>query len=193
MKIAKTLAILACAGLLSAGTTSFARHAYAQDAADQDSGSWRTSDASSDDEATSPDSKAPPLDVDGCWEGTVTDTLDGEGEIVFEFDQDETKPTKLDNTSTIDFTFDITSGPINGGEGAPGLEGSIKGTVSSKGIKFSGKLPGCSYSGKASKITELSGRNGLDLTTLGGKIKFSGKCAKGFKGMTFEITPGCAP
>ena len=193
MKIAKTLAIVTCAGLLSAGTSSLVRHAYAQDAGDQDSGSWRTSDANSDDVATSPDSKAPPLDVEGCWLGTVSDNLDGEGDIEFEFDQDETKPSKLDNTSTIDFTFDTTAGSINGGSEAPSLEGSIKGTVSSKGIKFSGKLPGCSYSGKASEITELSGRNGLDLTTLGGKIKFSGKCAKGFKGMTFEITPGCAP
>ncbi len=182
MKLAKTLAMVACTSLLTGGAVSFARHAYAQDANGQGSGSWRTSDASSADVATSPDSKAPPLDVNGCWEGGVTDNLDGEGTIEFEFDQDEAKPTKIDNTSTIDFSFPDDHF----------LDGPIKGTVTSKGIKFSGKLPGCSYSGKGTESPLAAGpavSDGVEEFGLSGKIKFSGKCAKGFKGMTFEIEP----
>jgi hypothetical protein len=189
MKFAKTLAMVACAGLFSVGSVSFARHAYAQDAG---AGSWRTSDASSDDVATSTDSKAPPLDVAGCWEGNITDDLNGTGDIVFEFVQDESKPNKLENTSTISFSFDISSGPVGAGTTEPGLDGTLKGSVSSNGIKFSGKIQGCSYSGKGT-VPDASAESPSIETVLQlqGKIKFSGKCAKGFKGMTFDIGQGC--
>jgi hypothetical protein len=187
MKLAKTLAMVACTSLLTAGTASFARHAYAQDANGQGSGSWRTLDASSADEATSPDAKAPPLDVNGCWLGGVSDNNDGdEGTIEFEFDQDEAKPTKIDNTSTIEFSFPDDAN----------LDGPLKGTVTAKGIKFKGKLPGCSYSGTATESPLAAGpaiAGGVLEFALSGKIKFSGRCAKGFKGMTFEVDPGCAP
>ncbi len=187
MNLAKTLATVACTSLLTAGTASFARHAHAQDANDQSSGSWRTSDASSADVVTSPDAKAPPLDVNGCWLGGASDANDGdEGTIEFVFSQDEAKPTKLDSPSTINFTFPDSAA----------LDGTIKGTVTAKGIKFSGKLPGCSYSGKATEAPLTVGpaaHGGVLAFGLMGKIKFSGKCAKGFKGMTFDVGPGCAP
>ncbi len=185
MKLAKTLVMVACTSLLTAGTVSFARHAYAQDANGQGSGSWRTSDASSDGVATSPDMKmkTPPLDVDGCWSGGVADDVDGdEGSIEFEFDQDEIKLTKIDNTSTIDFSFPDSAF----------LDGPLKGSVTSKEIKFSGKVPGCSYTGKGTESLLADGPAvpaGTLVFAITGKIKFSGKCAKGFKGMTFEIEP----
>jgi hypothetical protein len=176
MKLAKTLAMVACAGLLWAGSVGFARHAYAQD-----SRSWKTLDASSADQATTPDMKAPPLDVDGCWEGSVTDDVDGTGDIVFEFVQDG---TKLENTSTIDFSFADEAF----------LDGPIKGSVGSDSVTFKGKVAGCSYSGKGKQLVESPDTtNGVIVLELTGKIKFSGKCAKGFKGMTFDITPGCVP
>ena len=94
MKLAKTVAIVACAGLLSAGAMGSARHAYAQDAeqSDSDSGSWGApGSAGAPDAAAEPDSKGPPLDVEGCWSGVVTDKGDGEGDAYFGFTQDGNK------------------------------------------------------------------------------------------------------
>jgi hypothetical protein len=67
MKFAKTLVIVACAGLLSAGVIGSARHAYAQEAASTADDAGGNSSASV---ATQPD-KAP-LDFNGCWDGSNT-------------------------------------------------------------------------------------------------------------------------
>ena len=89
MKLAKTLAIVACASLLSVGAIGSAHRAYAQDSnnADADTGSWSAPGAGS--AATTPDSN--PIPLADCWEGDVTDKLDGLGTISFDFEQDGNK------------------------------------------------------------------------------------------------------
>src|ERR1700685_1693191 len=44
----------------------------------QDDGSWNLS-PSTGEAATQPDSKKPPLDLNGCWCGTIDETKNGEG------------------------------------------------------------------------------------------------------------------
>jgi len=170
MKLAKTVAIVACAGLLSAGATGSARHAYAQDAeqSDSDSGSWGAPGGGAPDAAAEPDSKKPPLDVGGCWSGGVSDKGDGdEGDAYFGFTQDGNKIV---------------------GDGESGLyvvwpdnayaEGPISGTVTSNGIKFKGNAgKGCNFSGSAKG-------NGSELI---GKITFKQQCAKFLKHVRFIV------
>src|SRR5271156_4663753 len=86
MRFAKVFAIAACAGLLVAGAAGSARHAFAQDDddADQSVGTLSAPDADSADDAT-PDAKQPPLDIAGCWNGTVNDEGDGGGTAFFQF------------------------------------------------------------------------------------------------------------
>lgn len=90
MNLAKTLAVAACAALLSTGVLSSAHRAYAQNADDSlpDTGSWGAPGASAADEAASPDSKGPPIDIEGCWDGDVSDKVDGIGDAFFGFTQD---------------------------------------------------------------------------------------------------------
>lgn len=109
MKSAKILAIVACACLLSVIMMYSARHAYAQDddQVDENAGSWSTPGGGSADadEVSSPDMKKPPLDVQGCWDGTAIDnnpTL-GMGTVIFESLEQNGK--KLEKTSNFDFRF----------------------------------------------------------------------------------------
>jgi hypothetical protein len=166
MKLAKTLAVVACAGLLSAGIIGSARHAYAQDAPDQSEGAWGVGTPDSTDQAASPDVVKPPLDISGCWQGTVKDKHDGKGAAFFEFDQ---SGSNLLDSSTYDFEW---------GDGSYAY-GPLTGTVSSKGFKFSGPAgQGCSVSGSAK-------RHGLKLK---GKVHFHQQCAKFFGGGPLSIS-----
>jgi len=175
MKLVKTLAIVACAGLLSAAAMGSAHHAYAQDndEIDENAGGWSTPDGGSADEST-PEARKPPLDVQGCWSGTAVDDNPalGDGTIIFnEFEQDG---TKLENTSNFDFRF--AGGSYN-------ANGNLTGTVSSKGIKFKGSAgTDCPVSGSATG----------DNSAMMGKFKFGKKCAHDFKSGTFSITNFCA-
>lgn len=172
MKAAKTLAIVACAGLLSAGGLGFTHHAYAQDAdqIDQNAGAWGAASASPADTAAAPDSKAPPIDVNGCWDGDVEDKADGLGGSFFSFTQDGNKIVG-NGASETDLEWPDNSFAF----------GPIQGKVSSKGITFKGNAgKGCPFSGKGKG----------DSTELSGKIKFGGECAKFFKHVIFSISPG---
>lgn len=166
MKLAKTLAIVACAGLLSAGVLGSQTPVSAQDA---EEGAWSAGGTGSADVATSPDSKAPPLVVEGCWDGEVQDSADSTGDATFEFAQ-SSDGKKLETGSTFDFEWPDTSF----------AHGPITGTVSSKGIKFHGNAgKGCPMHGTATG----------DTSALTGKVKFGGECGKLFKHVVISISP----
>jgi hypothetical protein len=173
MKLAKTLVAVVCAGLLSAGGIGSARHAFAQDAAATDAGGWSAGGTGSADlesaEQSTPDAKAPPLDIAGCWSGDVNDDGDGLGTAVLNFVQNG---KKIQHGSGLDFEWPDASFAF----------GPIHGNVSSTGIKFNGHAgKGCPFHGQGSGDTSL----------IEGTVKFTGKCAKFFKNVTFSISPGC--
>jgi hypothetical protein len=168
MKLAKTLLVLACASLLSAGQV---RHAYAQDTdeSDQSVGAWGAPDAS----IATPEakSKVRPLDIKGCWSGEVVDTGDGSGTATFEFDQNSNRK-KVMTGSTFDFQWADSAF----------ARGPIKGSVSATGFKFKGNAgAGCTISGSGTG----------DATALMGTLEFVGGCATIFQDVTFSITQGC--
>jgi hypothetical protein len=175
MKSAKILAIVACACLLSVTMMYSARHAYAQDddQVDEDAGSWSTPGGGSADEESSPDMKKPPLDVQGCWDGTAIDnnpTL-GMGTVIFESLEQDGK--KLEKTSNFDFRF--AGGSYN-------ALGHLTGAVSSTGFTFKGSAgKGCPISGSATG----------DDTSMTGKFKFGKKCKHDFDSGTFAIFNPC--
>jgi hypothetical protein len=177
MKLTKILGVVACVGLLSAGVISSGHHAYAQDddEIDENAGSWSTPGGNSADEvASSPDSKKPPLNVDGCWDGTAIDDNPalGGGIVLFNgFDQSGKKLLSASN-----FAFSFAGGTFL-------AMGHLKGTVSNTGITFKGSAgPDCPVSGSAT---------GSD-TAMTGKFKFGKKCAHNFKSGTFAIHDFCA-
>jgi hypothetical protein len=166
MKLAKTLTIVACAGLLSAGVLGAPTRSSAQDAQE---GAWSAGGTGSADVESSPDSKAPPLVVEGCWDGEVQDDADGTGDATFEFIQSPSGK-KLASGSTFDFEWPDASF----------AHGPITGTVSSKGIKFHGNAgKGCPMHGTATG----------DTSALTGKVQFGGDCAKFFKHVVISISP----
>ena len=166
MKLAKTLAIVACAGLLSVCGMGSTHHAYAQEA---EEGAWNAAGAGSADES-SPEAKKPPLDIGGCWDGTAEDKGDGLGSAFFDFVQDGTKLESSSPSEADVYWPDNTY-----------AYGPISGSVSSTGFKFKGSAgTGCPFHG--------SGK-GSD-TLLTGKITFGGQCAKFLKHVTFSISPG---
>ncbi|MFZ2063423.1 MAG: hypothetical protein WAU82_20610 [Candidatus Binatus sp.] len=157
MKLAKTLLVLACTSLLSAGHV---RHAYAQDGdgTDQSAGAWGAPDAS----VATPDAKTKvlPLDIKGCWSGEVVDTGDGSGTATFEFDQNSNRK-KVVTGSNFDFRWADSAF----------AQGPIKGTVSATGFKFKGNAgAGCTISGSGTG----------DATALTGTFEFAGGCATTF-------------
>ncbi len=172
MKLAKTLAIAACAGLLSAGVIGSGHHAYAQDAdeIDQNAGAWSGPDAGTPDQ--SDQTKVRPLDIKGCWSGEVIDTADGTGTATFQFDQNSDLK-KLKVGSIIHFEW--TDGAY--------ARVPLKGTVSSTGFIFNGNAgAGCLVSGIGM---------GSD-SALTGTVVFDGDCATLFQDVTFSIAPGCS-
>ncbi len=172
MSIVRTFAVVACAALLSTGVLSSAHRAYAQDAEDSlpDTGAWSAPGAGTADTAASPDAKKPPIDIGGCWDGSVTDKADGLGDAFFGFTQNGKKIVG-GGASGIDLEWPDSSFAY----------GPIQGTVSPQGIQFHGNAgKGCPFQG--------TGKG--DSMELTGKILFGGKCAKFFKHVRFSVSPG---
>jgi len=175
MRLPKTLAIVACAGLLSAGLVGSARHGHAQNAEeiDQDAGTWGAPNAGTVDES-SDKAKTRPLNIKGCWSGDVMDTGDGTGTATFHFAQNSNRK-KLRSKSTFDFEWPDTAL----------ARGPMKGSVTSTGFKFKANVV------NAGKICPVSGSGTGDATALTGTVEFGGPCATIFQDVTFSITPGC--
>ena len=168
MKLAKTLVIIACSALLSAGGIGSARQAYAQDADGWSAGGTGSADLDSA-EQLNPETQSTPLTIGGCWLGNVDDTADGTGIASVTFDQ---SGKKIHNTSRLNFDWPDQAF----------VHGGIHGTVSSTGIKFNGQAgKGCSFHGVAVG----------DASAMSGAVKFTGRCAKFFKNVTFSIGVGC--
>jgi hypothetical protein len=170
MRLAKTLAIVACAGLLSAVVMGPARRACAQneEQVDPEAGSWSADiDGSGE---LNPETKVvkPPLDIQGCWVGTMTDRAEGKGDVTFYFEQND---TNLGDPSSFSFYWNSDNY----------AEGPLLGSVSSKGFKFKGT---------ATSKCSISGSGSGDAEKLRGKYTFKKECAVAFKGGTFTITPG---
>lgn len=173
MTLAKTLVMIACTALLSTGGIGSARHAYAQDAATTDAEGWSAGGTGSADlesaDQLSPEVHGTPINIAGCWSGSVNDTGDGTGAAAVTFVQNG---KTIQNSSFLAFDWPDTSF----------AHAAIHGTVGSTGIKFKGQAgKGCPFSGKGTG----------DASAIGGTVKFKGKCAKFFKNVTFNISPGC--
>ena len=170
MELAKAFAVVACTGLLLAGVMSSARHAFAQEGeVDSDEGYWSAGSADADSAAElNPESKIPPLEIDGCWSGVAGAETLGAGDAFFDFNQDGKKLLGKD-TSFLEFSWVEKN-----------AEGPLSGKVTSKGFKFKGSAgKGCNFKGNGEGNSSV----------LIGKIKFSGKCAKSFKNVTFSVNP----
>ena len=169
-KLAKTLSVVTCAAVLACLLGS-ARHAYAQDAAETDEnvGSWNGPDASA--EQSIGDVKKHPLNIKGCWAGSVMDSANGAGAATFQFFQSKNRK-KLLFGSTFKFLWPDTAM----------ARGPFKGSVTSTGFSFKGNAgASCAVSG-----------NGMgDDTAITGTVVFVGACATIFQDVSFSITPGC--
>jgi hypothetical protein len=176
MKLAKTLAIAACAVLLSVGVIASAHHAYAQDSdeVDQNTGAWGAPDAGIADESSSK-TKVHPLDLKGCWSGNVVDTGDGTGTTTFNFDQN----SNLKKLKRSDFEFEWTDSAF--------ARGPMKGSVTPTGFTFTSTVV------DAGEVCQVRGSGMGDETELMGTVEFLGYCATTslFQNVTFSITPGC--
>ena len=173
MRLAKTLTIIACSALLSAGGVGSARHAYAQDAAAADAEGWSAGGTGSADldsaDQLNPETQSTPLDIAGCWSGSVNDTFDGTGTAGSTFAQNG---KKIQHASRLNFDWPDQAY----------VHGVIHGTASSTGIKFNGNAgKGCSLHGVATG----------DASAMIGTVKFTGRCAKFFQNVTFSIGVGC--
>lgn len=172
MKLAKARLAMTCAGLLMLSIFGSARHVYAQDAAEADAnvGSWNGPDANSADQSIG-DVKKHPLNIKGCWAGSVTDTGDATGTATFQFSQSSNRKKLLLGT-TFKFQWPDTAM----------ARGPLKGTVTPTGFSFKGNAgTGC----------EVSGNGKGDATAITGTVVFVGACANVFQDVTFSITPGC--
>jgi hypothetical protein len=176
MKLAKKLAIAACAGLLFAGVIGSARRAYAQDAngMDNDAGSLNSGSSDSADENNSV-GVDPLFDLSsGCWSGDIGQNISQNDTSTFNFviDGDKIQPTST-------FVFSFSNGDIMVG-------GTMKGSVTEDGFKIKGSA------GKGCKL-KASGKSGGPGVLLG-NYKFTGKCPAGIdKKGNLSITEGCSP
>jgi len=165
MKVAKTFILMITGGLLSCILLSSQRSVWAQEA---DQGGWSAPEEANSDAKTV---KAHPMDISGCWSGTVTDTGDGSGTPTFEFHQNGNRKKLVIGSR---FNFEWPDEAM--------AEGPMKGSVTSTGFTFKGN---------AGATCKVSGSAVGDDTTLTGSIVFTGKCADIFQDVTFSITPGC--
>lgn len=172
MKFGKTLAIVACAGLLCASAVVSARHAYAQDAdgADPEAGAWSADEFSPPDSDSEPSTAKPPLDVQGCWAGKVHDRAKGTGTFTLAFQQNGTKlEPNISGFSVFWDSHNFAHGPIT------------KGSVGSNRVTFKGTAT----SKCAINATATGNANKLR-----GTYSFHKLCGEAFKGGTFSVTPG---
>lgn len=166
MKLPKTLILVISGGLLSAILVGHPHAVCAQDAPDQ--GAWSGPDTANSDNKTT---KPRPMDISGCWSGTIIDTGDGSGTPTFEFHQNgNLKKLRIGST----FNFDWGDGAM--------AKGPMKGSVTSAGFTFKGN---------AGANCKVSGSGVGDNTALTGTIVFTGACADIFEDVTFSISPGC--
>jgi len=171
-RLAQTLSVVTCAVLLSVAVLGWAPRVYAQDSAEVDDnvGSWNGPDANNGDQSVG-DVKKHPLNIKGCWAGSVIDTGDGAGTATFQFSQSKNHK-KLGLGSTVKFQWPDTAM----------ARGPLKGTVTSTGFSFKGNAgAGCAVSGNGTG----------DATAMTGTVVFVGTCASIFQDVSFSITPGC--
>ena len=124
----------------------------------QDSGSgndWQAS-PSSGAVAEQPDAKASPLNLAGCWSGTIDDDSTGTGSGFLSFVQKGKNLTKA-TTAGLDF---------NGG---PSISGSLSGKTNSQNfhLKFHRKQCNVSFHGTISADGDLTGHYTLSKKCLG--------------------------
>lgn len=168
MKQAK-ISILMTAAILLSGILLGAQRSVCAQEASPDQGAWSASGTTDSDAKTT---KPQPMNITGCWSGTVTDTADGTGTAQFEFHQNGNLK-KLRVGSTFDFEWSDSAF----------ARGPLKGSVTSSGLKFKGSAgAGC----------ELHGIAAGNDTGLTGTVIFTGNCADFFQSVTFSIVPGCS-
>lgn len=172
MKLAKARLAMTCAGLLMLSLVGSASHVYAQDAAETDEniGSWNGPDANTAEQSIG-DVKKHPLNIKGCWVGSVVDTGDGAGAATFQLSQSKNHKKLLLGST---FKFEWADSAF--------AHGPLKGTVTPTGFSFKGNAGvGC----------EVSGNGTGDTTAITGTVVFVGACADVFQEVTFSIAPGC--
>jgi hypothetical protein len=172
MRLRKTLAIVACAALLSASALVSPRHAYAQDAdgADPEAGAWSADEVGSPDSNSEASTAKPPLDVQGCWSGKVHDRAKGTGTFALAFQQNMTKLVPhVSGFSVFWNSQNFAHGPI------------VKGSVGSNHVAFKGT---------ATSKCEINASATGNVHKLTGTYSFHKECGQAFKGGTFSVTPG---
>ncbi len=123
MKLAKAFAIVVSAGLLSVATFGSPRDLYAQDGSETDQGAWSAPDGGSADQSSPDAKKTHPLNIKGCWSGSVTDTGDGTGTAMFVFHQNGNHKKIIIGTTFMFQWADsaMARGPLKGSVTATGF------------------------------------------------------------------------
>jgi len=140
----------------------------------QDEGSWNFTPSTSE-AATQPDSKKPPLDLNGCWSGSIDDTRNGAGTGFLFFAQEGTKLGPGTGAE-----LDITS--------LGTASGALKGKVNSQNfeLSFHGKSCNISFHGSIANSGDLTGMYHLSK-------KCFGQVLKGTFDYTFDVTGASCP
>ena len=141
----------------------------------QDDGSWNLS-PSTGEAATQPDSKKPPLDLNGCWSGTIDDTKNGAGTGFLFFVQSGTKLGTGTGAELDIPSLGAPSGPLKGKANSQDFE-----------VGFHGKACNISFHGKISSSGDLTGMYHLS------KKCFFGQVLKGTFDYTFDATNASCP
>ena len=140
----------------------------------QDDGSWNFS-PSTGEASTQPDSKKPPLDLSGCWSGTIDDTKNGAGTGFLFFVQDGTK-LGVGTGAELDIpSLGTASGPLKGKANSQDFE-----------LGFHGKGCNISFHGTISNSGDLTGMYHLSK-------KCFGQVLKGTFDYTFDVTNASCP
>ena len=140
----------------------------------QDDGSWNLS-PSTGETATQPDSKQPPLELNGCWSGTIDDTTNGAGTGFLFFVQAGTK-------------LGVGTGAVLDIPGLGAAAGPLKGKANSQNFElgFHGKGCNVSFHGTISNSGDLTGMYHLS------KKCFS-QVLKGTFDYTFDASSASCP
>jgi hypothetical protein len=140
----------------------------------QDEGAWSLS-PSTGEAATQPDSKKPPLDLNGCWSGTIDDAKGGAGTGFLFFVQEGTK-LGVGTGAALDIpSLGSVSGPLKG-----------KANTQDFALGFHGKSCNISFHGKISNSGDLTGMYHLSK-------KCFGQVLKGTFDYTFDVTSASGP
>jgi hypothetical protein len=140
----------------------------------QDAGAWTLS-PSTGEAAAEPDSKTAPLDLGGCWSGTIDDTKNGVGTGFLFFVQ---QGTKLGTGTAADLEI-----PSLGSAAGP-----LKGKVNSQNFQLGFHKKSCnvSFHGTISNSGDLTGMYHLSK-------KCFGQVLKGTFDYTFDVTNASCP